>query len=230
MNMEQAIEESCNVYFYTMGKRLGLEKLTGWYQEFGLGSPTGIGIDESAGSLPNMLRYTDADMAARESIQMGIGQGSLTATPMQMACAYATVLRGGVKIAPRLLMDDKSARVPQQVSIPASSLFPVRHGMDLVVAGAKGTAHKDLKLKLPIGGKTGTAQTTRTEVQPDGTQAAVDGVDAWFVGYAPADKPKFVIAALKEFGGHGGTSAVPLVKEAVLGLEREGYLPPVDLK
>ena len=85
-----------------------------------------------------------------------------------------------------------------------------------------------MRTRISIAGKTGSATARRYVIAPDGTRTVKQDSDAWFVGYVPADRPRFVIAALKEFGGHGGTSAAPLVKEAVLALERLGYLPKLD--
>lgn len=236
LQLSGALERSCNIYFYTMGDRLGLDLLTQWFSNFGLGTPTGIGmVEEVRGSLPKPGRTSDPDLYRREAIFMGIGQGPISTTPLQMANAYATLLRGGVYVQPRLLLDGQSAQ-EQKMRISPEALAEIRRGMELVVAGDHGTAHKILKLRQSVAGKTGSADARRRAYGPDGKPAVDadgkpvyrDDADAWFVGYVPADRPKFVIAAVKEFGGHGGTSATPLVKEAVLELERHGYLSKLD--
>lgn len=229
VNVELALEESCNVYFYTMGKRLGLEKLVAWDRAFGLGSRTGIGlIEERRGSLINPARIQDPDIANHEAIQMGIGQGSMVVTPLQMACAYTALLRGE-QIQPRLLLAGEM-KTGMKLPISPNVRDTVRRGMEMVVSGSAGTARSALRLRIPVAGKTGTATAPRAVVQADGTTRMDEGVHAWFVGYVPADRPQFVIAAIKEYGGHGGVQAAPLMREAVLALERNGYLPPEDVR
>ena len=138
MTTTMALEESCNVYFYTMGLRLGLERLTHWYSDFGFGAPTGIGLtDEIHGAVPNVAKMTDHDVAAREAIQIGIGQGSLTVSPLQMACAYATLLRAGARVQPRVVMGTPM-KITGRIAIPPDALATVREGMELVVAGEQG--------------------------------------------------------------------------------------------
>ncbi|MEI8197619.1 MAG: penicillin-binding transpeptidase domain-containing protein, partial [Phycisphaerae bacterium] len=228
MHLETALEASCNIYFYTMGGRLGLERLTHWFSDFGLGAETGIGLgEETSGSLPHSTQLSDVDLARREAIFLGIGQGAISTTPLQMANAYATLLRGGMSITPRLLLD-APMKHEQRFTLTPEAQATIRRGMELVVAGDQGTARKVLRTRISIAGKTGSATARRYVIAPDGTRTVKQDSDAWFVGYVPADRPRFVIAALKEFGGHGGTSAAPLVKEAVLALERLGYLPKLD--
>ena len=187
---------------------------------------------------------------------MGIGQGQISVTPLQLACAYATLLRGGDAMAPRLVVDEKRAAA-HSLDIPPEHLAAVRQGMELVVAGDHGTARKELRMRVPVAGKTGSSEDKQPAFDaagepiydperpvvdahgqavlgPDGQpafhQASVKGTDAWFAGYVPANDPKFVIVAVMEFGGHGGTQATPLVKEAILALERHKYLPGLDLR
>jgi penicillin-binding protein 2 len=228
VQLDTALEQSCNIYFYTMGGRLGLERLSRWFGAFGLGTATGTGlIEETHGSVPGATSVSDPDTAQRESILLGIGQGPLAVTPLQMANAYATLLRGGVLVPPRLLLE-APLQQSRAVTISPEALAAIRRGLELVVSGDHGTAHRILHLKLPVAGKTGSATAARRVIGPDGKPTIVRDSDAWFIGYAPADHPRFVVAALKEFGGHGGTTATPLAKEAFLALEKLGYLPKED--
>jgi len=233
VNVDMALERSCNVFFYTMGSRLGLENITQWYAGFGFGQVTGLGLaEEGRGFLVDTRKLPaglgDRDSQMREAILEGIGQGELNVTPLQMADAYATLLRGGVRIPPRLVVDEgRISTVP--VGLSATTTGLVRKGMELVVSGSDGTARKILRMRVAIGGKTGTATYKHKVVGADGVAEMVEDNHAWFVGYVPADKPEFVIAALKEGGGHGGLTAAPLVKEAVMKLEKYGYLAGVDL-
>lgn len=255
VQLTRGLEFSCNVYFYTMGSRLGLPDIVRWYRAFGFGATTGLGLgEETRGALvdPAALQSRSTPRELKNMATMlGIGQGPLAVTPLQVAQAYATLLRGGTVIPPRLLLDDPGAP-GRKFDIPAQHLQTVRTGMELVVT--EGTGKGLSRLRIPIAGKTGSATDFRpaftSEGQrvpdlqrpwdgrgpkvsgPDGKfykQAQVEGTDAWFAGYVPADNPKFVIVAFMEFGGHGGVHAVPLIREAVLQLERHDYLPALDV-
>jgi penicillin-binding protein 2 len=280
--MHDALRESCNVYFMTMGERLGLEREAKWFDAYGLGRKAGIEIGESAGSYSS---NTTRGVGSHEAAQQGMGQGRVTTTPLQMANAYATMLRGGVWIQPHLVIGSPVER-RQLVKIDPAVLEVVKDGMRAVVTS--GTAKKGIRLKMATAGKTGTAESFRPVFNEDGTprwkigvrdaidpetgekirgdngqivreegplvpvyktrngrivhdargrpitwyvgqQESVKGDDAWFVGYAPADKPEYVIATIMEFGGHGGQAAAPIFEEAVKQLQAHGYLQPLDV-
>lgn len=259
--LTRALEKSCNVYFYTLGSNLGLERETEWFQRFGFGERTGIEIGEAEArggyAQVDVIRRSGPSALTSEAIQEGIGQGKLWASPVQVANAYATILRGGKVLAPRVLLDTP-VRTIRDTPLPPEHVEAVRQGLRAVTVS--GTA-RSLKLKLPVGGKTGSATAFRpafddagqplweeppkplldrigrplldAEGRPRmsrGRQKSVEGTDAWFVGYAPADTPQFVICAMMEFGGHGGSAATPMFKEAVLELQRHGYLPAMDVE
>ena len=224
LQLATALEKSCNIYFYTVGSRLGLERELRWLDLFGFNHNTGVELYESDGITPDPKDLADPELAKTESILLGIGQGRVTATPLQMANAYATLLRGGENIKPHVLADAPLER-SRRVTISPSIVATLRDGMVRVVKSGTGkTAFAGLK--EPLGGKTGSATTGRM-ITVNGEQVRGDS-DAWFVGYAPADNPQYVIAAVKEFGGHGGVAAAPLVKETVLQMEKHGYLPKLD--
>jgi cell division protein FtsI/penicillin-binding protein 2 len=256
LQLEDAIAQSCNIYFYNVGRMLGLEKLTHWFDLYGLGQDTGFELRESNGFIPTTQMVADPDAAKTESLFLGIGQGRVNATPLQMANAYATLLRGGLDIAPRLILDAPQKR-QQRFTLDPAILETVKAGMRAVIT--RGTAKEIFAgFQLPIAGKTGTADTSRPAFdehgQPlfdtahpltdDDGKPRVDaqgkpifarisqkGTDAWFIGYAPASDeapPKFIVAAVMEFGGYGGKAAAPMVKEAFVQLERHHYLDAVD--
>ncbi len=227
-NVVQAIEHSCDVFFYTVGMRLGYNRLIHIFRAYGLGRYTGVGLpEETTGYLPRKRRGELRASDRTNSIFMGIGQGPIAFTPLQMAGAYATLLRGGVWM-PVTLMRGLPAPPLQRpnVRITSAALAEVEAGMNLVVHGAGGTA-RALQMALPVAGKTGTAQTAQVQVI-NGKKTVVKGDDGWFVGYVPAENPKYVIAAVVEMGGEGGASAALLVRQCVLALETRGYLPKVD--
>lgn len=254
ISVVDAIAQSCNVFFYTVGGRLKIDGEAKWYGSYGLGRDTGFELPESLGSIANPVNYKEQDTAMAESLFEGIGQGKVTATPLQMATAYATMLRGGVYVAPHLLADTNEKQA-QGVEITPQTLAIVREGMEKCVSS--GTARSVFKgMRLAVGGKTGTAETPfrpvfddngkpvddpskpilnadgTPKIGPDGKplfkQLVSRGDDAWFIGYAPADQPQFVVAAVMEWGGHGGRAAAPMVREAFLQLEKHHYLPQVD--
>ena len=256
LQLEDAIARSCNVYFYTVGNKLGIDNLAKWFDLYGLGRDTGFELPDSNGFIPKPLTATtDPDEAKINSLFLGIGQGPVNASPLQMANAYATLLRGGLDIAPRLLLD-AAPKPEQRFTLDPQILATVKEGMRKVIT--VGTA-KDIfpNFKLPIGGKTGTADTSRPAFDPSGqplydtsrpllnpdnsprlgpdqkplyARASEKGTDAWFISYAPADQPKFVIAAVMEFGGYGRKAAAPMVKQALLQLEKHNYLEPLDIE
>ncbi len=226
--LSQAMEVSCNIYFYTLGQRLGLERFLTWLDVFSLGRDTGFELRTGNvdGNIPSREVLQDASTAAAESLQLGIGQGRLAVTPLQMANAYATMLRGGEEIAPRILASTPEVRTKRAVISPAT-VAALREGMELVVHGEKGTARTVFAgMKMRVAGKTGSAMTGR-KMRVQGLRVDGDS-DAWFVGYVPADKPQYVISAVMEFGGHGGSNAAPMVRETVVQMENFGYLPKVD--
>ncbi len=223
LNMVQALEQSCDTYFYRVGMKLGLQRLVAGYRTFGLGSATGLGLhEETAGYLPpeqpdrSQFRITDW------AIMMGIGQGPMAVTPLQMANAYTDMLRGGVWMQPQII--EQLHRPPPRIfHLNMPDLSFVRQGMYLVVHGPNGTAPV-LRMGLPVAGKTGTAQTAE-RIDINGKVSIKKGDDAWFVGYAPADNPKYVLAAIVEMGGDGGRRAGPIVKTCIQLMQQRGYLP-----
>ncbi|HTV48325.1 MAG TPA: penicillin-binding transpeptidase domain-containing protein [Phycisphaerae bacterium] len=228
IDMPTAIEQSCDVYFYTVGMRLGLARLTDGLRSFGLGATTGVGLpEESAGFLPNVDVLENNALAVRtDPIFMGIGQGPISATPLQMATAYAALLRGGLWIAPQLIQG-LGPQPQRQIQLNTDELAYIRQGMYLVVHGSSGTAHA-LQMNIAVAGKTGTAQTSERITQ-DGKTTVLHANDGWFVGYVPADNPQYVIAAVVEMtGGEGGSTAAPIVRQCIIDMEKHNYLPQVD--
>jgi penicillin-binding protein 2 len=177
-----ALERSCNVYFETVADRLGMDRLCKWYDRFGLGHETGVGIAESTGRLPNS--YPDAGAQQRSILWFsGIGQTRMLATPIQMANVAATVARNGIWMRPRLVgpgvattpMKYKNDRhIPDRVDLQLSpeSLAAAREGMVNVVNAPSGTGTEGHMDELLVAGKTGTAQASR--LRP---KELIDGVE-----------------------------------------------------
>ncbi len=227
LTLKEAIEQSCDTYFYRVGMDLGLDRLVAGYRSYGLGSPTGVGLgDEIGGYLPPVGANSNRPPDRTNAIFMGIGQGPFAVTPLQMANAYAAMLRGGLWESPHLISG--VPRLPAHRTLIDMSAMPViKRGMYLVVHGPNGTA-PILNMRLPVAGKTGTAQMHKI-VMVDGRKKLLRGDDAWFAGYAPANAPRYAFAAVVDMGGDGGKFAGPVVRQCLLDMEHAGYLPAVDL-
>jgi penicillin-binding protein 2 len=214
LGLVSALAQSCNVYFYQLGLRLGLDSLTAYAREVGLGSVTGIDMPaEKAGNIPNRAwldgRYGKDKWGAGSVLNLAIGQGEVLTTPLQMAVVYAAIANSGFAVRPRLLARVDSAGRPIRTVQPETRRIPalprdldvVRLGLERVVEYGTGTRAR-LK-EIDIAGKTGTAQ---NPPKPD---------HAWFVGFAPAQSPEVVFAVLVENAGHGGTVSAPIAGELI---------------
>ncbi len=218
-NIYQSLEHSCNIFFYNAGLKTGVRTIEKMSKRFGLGQKTGIDLpQESSGLLPGPA-WKRATMKqnwyAGETVNLSIGQGYLLTTPLQMARATAVVATGGTLFKPfvvsRISDVDVSPKSSQAIDISQKSLNIIKEGLRLVVESETGTGQKAKNPLVRIAGKTGTAQ-------------APHGDDhAWFVGYAPIDKPQAVISVIIENGGGGGTIAGPIAKELFEYMQTHGY-------
>jgi penicillin-binding protein 2 len=233
IDLRQAIERSCNVYFYTVGNMVGIDKIHKWATLLGLGEKTGIDLpNEVQGLVPSPeWKKATAKTAenqkwyAGETISVSIGQGAVALTPVSMAVYISTIANGGTRLTPHILkaVDDgtgwKSVPPPAPHSVVAlkpETIKAVRDGLWMVVNGA-GTGGR---AKIPgrdISGKTGTAQVISLE----GGKAAKGKTDkdlrdnGWFVFFAPRDNPQISGVVFVEHGGHGGTTAAPIAKHVL---------------
>jgi len=231
VNLYDAIVQSCNVYFYELGARPGMmDRLAKFGADLGLGAPTGLGLNgEEGGFLQTQEWYRDQKRKnpKAEGFQIGqavnavIGQGSTRATLLQMATLYAAIANGGKLWLPQLVervespegktLEEFAPRVRRELAVSPETLATVRQALVGVVNESKGTAYKARSKEIEVAGKTGTAQVQ--VARPDGTHEL--GTHAWFVGFAPAGRPKIALAVLVEHGGHGGDVAAPLAMEIV---------------
>ncbi|GAB4483913.1 MAG: penicillin-binding protein 2 [Thermodesulfovibrionales bacterium] len=221
VNLHRGIVESCDVFFYETGRRLGFDKIHDYALALGLGAETGIPIGtEKKGLIPNEA-WKKA--VKKESWMLGetfinsIGQGYVSATPVQMAVMMSAVANGGSVYRPLILKDEKPALV-RKAAISDETLEAVRNGLRGVVNEPGGTAQSSRSAKTVIAGKTGTAQVVG--IRKDSKHLAEKFRDhAWFVAYAPFEKPEIAISVFVEHGGHGGSAAAPIAKKAI-----EAYL------
>lgn len=227
LNVERAIEKSCNTFFYSLILRVGLDKWSDYASRFGFGKKTGIDIgEERAGILPSTKyynkRYGPNGWTKGYIVSLGIGQGELSVTPLQLAQYTALIANNGKSKKPHLVkgylnsdtkkivpfrFDDIDTRVSQK------TFDVVKHGMFLVVNGS-GTASGAKIPGVTVAGKTGTAQ------NPHGKD------HAWFIGFAPYDNPKIAVAVLVENAGFGATWAMPIARDVMKKyLTKIGYVP-----
>ncbi|MGQ0792490.1 MAG: penicillin-binding protein 2 [Deltaproteobacteria bacterium] len=235
VNFHKGLVQSCDVYFYNLGLRLGVDKLSEGLSSFGFGRLTGIGIREKPGILPSREWKTKAlkqPWYPGETVVMSIGQGYLTTTPLQIAMMTAAVANGGSLLQPELvkrvvshegkIIAEYEPKETGQVEIPPDALGPVRGALEGVVNEVGGTGRGSRLAEMKVAGKTGTAQVVSLEKQ----SKRVEHQDhAWFTSYAPAEAPEIAVTVLVENGGKGGAVAAPIAKqvlEAYLKLKKEG--------
>jgi penicillin-binding protein 2 len=190
VTLHQALEKSCNCYYYEVGRRVGVESIARWGRAMGFGSASGLDLPgEAAGRIPDDGREEDAMMLA-------IGQSHLMVSPLQAAVMMAVIANGGNRVTPHLRRGNDKPPVPLNIS--AETLKEVRQGLYDVTHASSGTAHNTRLKEFKAVGKTSSAQAEHGR-EPH----------AWFVGYAPYDAPKYVVAVFMKNAGHGGQMAAP---------------------
>lgn len=219
-NVLEALMHSCNVFFYSTGRLLGVEGLIEAAHLFGLGRPTGIDLPREAnGFVPDpgwMKRAHRKPWQPGDTVSFAIGQGALQVTPLQMVRLFAALTGEEAVPTPHLVMEqegktpvrERALRIP----LDPQALKQVQLGLEEVVASPTGTGRLAQVEGVRIAGKTGTAQTSQ-------------GADhAWFCGYAPAQDPKVSLVVFLEHGGHGGIGAAQIAGEVVEKLKELNYL------
>ncbi len=217
VDVHKAIVDSCDVFFYTIGKELGIERIHDYAVGLGLGRPTGIDLpSEQSGLIPSeewVRRVYHHKWYAGETISVAIGQGSVTVTPIQMARMIATVASGGTLVQPHLLKNlaTKEGHFP----LANDAVETVTQGMYGVINEGGGTGYSLRLQNVEFSGKSGTAQLMSYEA---GAKMGKKGknTNGWFVGYAPRRNPEIVVAAVvQDTDLHGGTTAGPVVRDVV---------------
>lgn len=231
VNLHKAIVQSCDVYFYQLGPRIGIDRIAKWARAFGLGDKTGLALDdERTGLVPDTewkrKRYRQPWYPG-ETVSIGIGQGYLTVTPLQLANMMAAVANGGTLYRPRLVsrvesVDGATVREygPEKIrtiDIKPETLERIRKALADVVKAPGGTGGAARSNLVEIAGKTGTAQVVEMKGGYVKTEQLTyfNRDHAWFVSYAPVENPKIAVVVLVEHGGHGGDAAAPLAKKVI---------------
>jgi penicillin-binding protein 2 len=224
VNLHQALVQSCDVYFYEVGRRLGVERIAKWCKHFGLGSASGLKL---AGELPGLVgtpawkrsRF-HASWQEGDTLSLSIGQGYNLATPLQVARMAATLANGGTLYQPQLVekVETPSGEVLNRfqpivqgrLDADPANLALVRKALVAVVRN--GTGQRAYLSNVEVAGKTGTSQVVSLEKEKAGKSIRRFQNHAWFVAYAPADDPQVVVSVLVEHAGHGGEVAAPLAR------------------
>ena len=232
-NLVKAIAESCDVYFYTVAQKLGIDRIHDFLSQFGFGAAPDVDLVDAADGVnpsPEWKRKTmHKPWYLGETVITGIGQGYMLATPLQLASATATLAEHGQRFAPRLLhavgdplsgvISDTAPQALPTVTMPDPSDW------DLVIKGMSGAvkygtaARIDYGLKYTVAGKTGTAQVHAKKLGIIGEEDESDVPEslrdhAWFIAFAPVEQPRIAVAVLVEHGG-GGPTVAPLARQVL---------------
>ncbi len=240
MDVENAIVQSCDVFFYKLAYDVGVDRLHTFLSQFGFGGQTGIDlVGESTGLLPSRewkRRARNQPWYPGETLIMGIGQGYFLTTPLQLAAATAAIANNGTFYTPHVVDHLRSRDTGEIAPIPPSAhQIPIKQlqnwidvhtGMANVVEGRRGTAKRIRNEKYRIAGKTGTAQvfTVAQDEEYDEEELEKKLRDhALFIAYAPIDDPQIAVAVVVENGGHGGSVAAPIARAIM-----DAYLLPPE--
>jgi penicillin-binding protein 2 len=217
VDAHRALKLSCDVYFYLLGQKLGIERIAKYSRLFGLGSPTGVEIaGEKSGLVPDPAwseKVRGHKWYPGETISVSIGQGPVLMTPLQMATMTGMVANGGYRVVPHLVQGAKVAP-PQHVPLDEDALRIVREGLWAVVNEPGGTAYHSARVVgADMAGKTGTVQVIAQAARTDAKALPFKYRDhAWFTSFAPLENPRLVVVIFAEHGGSGSRSAAPIAQ------------------
>lgn len=235
LDFYQAIAESCDVYFYELVRKSGLTSsaIANYARQFGLGEPTGLGLTGSACGLVPTKEYkrskTSEDWRSGDTLNMVIGQGYLSATPLQVAVATAVVATDGDVIQPSVVRKIAwphdmhrppttfERKVRRHLQLKPGTLATVRAGMRRAVTDRNGTAHLLDALPFSCAAKTGSAEHDKRLP-----------THAWITAFAPSTKPRFVATVLVSEGGYGSSTAGPVARDILAAAMAAKYKPATD--
>ena len=232
----QAIAQSCDTYFYEMGRRIGIDAIADMAKKLGMGAKLDFDVPgEGAGLIPNRAwkqkRYNQP-WHQGETLNSAIGQGHVLATPLQLATMTARLVNGGRAVKPILVrtIEGVGNQIPDwpDAGLRARHLEIIHRGMDAVVNDPRGTAFGARITEDPysMGGKSGTAQVKRITMAQRAAGIKNESLPwkyrhhALFVAYAPKDKPKYVAAVIVEHGGGGSGVAAPIARDLLLAAQK----------
>ena len=230
LNLMEAIEQSCDVYFYELGLKIGIDKIAIMMRKLGLGQYYNIEIDDKAkGVVPNIewkLKRDGINWTLGETLNASIGQGYILTTPLQLVTMVSRIANSKFAVNPSLIIGNDNKNF-NDLNINKEHLKFVKKAMEEVVVGKKGTAkkYKIGSKKIEMAGKTGTVQVVRIS-EAEREKGLVKNEDrpwkkrdhALFVGYAPVSNPKYAISVVVEHGGSGSSVAAPIARDVFKNL------------
>ena len=231
VDLHRGIVQSCDVYFYTLGKMLGIQKIDFFADHLGLGHRTGIDLpDEDSGLIPSpswVRRVFHRQWWPGETISVAIGQGAVQVTPLQVAYTIGGIASGGTLVRPHLAFNQELEEMGFDPQADSTTRFPLREstvqavtsGMWGVVNEAGGTGAGARCRGLSVAGKTGTAQVVSTALH-NSSQKAIYRNNAWFVGYSPSPNPDIAVAVLVMQGQHSSVAA-PIAGDVIKAYYQE---------
>ena len=232
IDLKQALAQSCDVYFYRIGQRLGIQKIAQAARRFGLGQDLGLPLRASSGLIPDIVwkrRRFDAPWYDGETLSVVIGQSYVLTTPLQLAVATAALANGGTVYRPLFVTHVSDAdgepiqtyapETMKQANMPEGYLRIVQDGMREVVHGARGTGKRASLPDRPdieVAGKTGTSQVVSRIIRKGEKVPRHHRDHAWFIAFAPVETPQIAVACLIEHAGRGGgAAAAPVVRQVL---------------
>ena len=227
VDLKQALVQSCDVYFYQIGQRLGIQKIAQSARRFWLGQDLGLALDASPGVIPDIAwkrRHFNAPWYTGETLSVVIGQSYVVTTPLQMAVATAAIANGGVVYRPLFVkqvigvdgepIQTFAPEIITRANFSEEHLRIVRDAMREVVHGERGTGKKAFLPHIGVAGKTGTSQVVSGIRGKDADVPRRHRDHAWFIAFAPAQAPEIAVACLLEHAGRGGGAvAAPVVRQ-----------------
>jgi len=245
MNLHDALGQSCDVYFYTLGHKIGVNNLQKYAKKLGLGALTGVELKgEKPGLIPSeqwKKKNRNESWLLGETISASIGQGYNLVTPLQNVRMISTLANGGLLLRPYLVkkIEDSEGKIVREffpkiiknIEIDPEILKHLKEGLRGVVNEPGGTGYRARLKDIVVSGKTGTAQVISMKVGEEANSEEEIPYSfrdhAWFVAFAPYDKPEVAVSVIIEHGGHGGAVAAPIARKIL-----ETYLthyPPVKV-
>lgn len=232
LNLYEALVRSCDIYFYQLGQKVGVDLMAEYARRFGLGGKTHIQLsNEALGLIPTSewkQKRFGIPWQKGEDLVVAIGQGFVLVTPIQMALFYSSIANGGKLVKPRVVqrVEDADGNIIKTIEseirkeqiIRPSTLSFLQKALAGVVQEPFGTGRAARQEGIKVAGKTGTAQVVRMGEDEDENmdEEPYEFRDhAWFIAFAPLEKPEILVAVLVEHGGHGGSAAAPIAREVM---------------
>lgn len=223
VELRKALRESCDVYFYKLAERLGVDRIAKYAKLLALGAPLGVGLDhEKGGVIPTMewkLKRFGKKWYQGETLSVGIGQGYVLATPLQLAAMIATVANEGTVYKPHLVkkvvdfdgkvLKEYAPQVLNRITLKPETYRLVKEGLFAVVNEPRGTGGMARLYEVKVAGKTGSSQVVKLRDSRGGVPYQFRD-HALFVAFAPYEKPEIAVSVIVEHGEHGGSAAAPI--------------------